>query len=188
LKYFILYDTEFTCWEGSLERNWNGKNEYREIIQVSALKIDEHFEIVEKINTMVLPIINPDLSEYCLNLTGLQQEDINQGNNYSDFNKQFNRFTDFGNINCWSWGNDVGVLYENDKINNTELSNYKKNHFDLRDIFMKKNIDIGTASSGQLARHFGITLDGHIHNAEYDTLSLYHSVLKFKEKINKYLY
>jgi inhibitor of KinA sporulation pathway (predicted exonuclease) len=188
LKNFILYDTEFTCWEGSLARNWKGNGEHREIIQVSALKINENLQIIDRINTTIKPIINPLLSEYCIHLTGLQQVDIDNSDNYSIFNEKFNKFTDYGNINCWSWGNDVNVLYENDNINHTELSNYKKNHFDLRTIFKMKNINIDNVSSGQLARHFGISLEGQAHNAEYDTLSLYHSIHKFQDIVTKYLY
>jgi len=171
-----------------MERNWSQDNEHREIIQVSALKIDENMRILEKLNVLVKPKINSQLSAYCINLTGLTQEDIYKGISYIDFNTKFNNFTDDGNINCWSWGNDVDVLYENDEINNTKLSNYRKNHFDLRQIFKRNNIEISDVSSGQLAKFFGIKFKGHVHNAEYDTLSLYHSVDKFRNKITKYLY
>ena len=36
----IIFDTEFTAWEGSLARNWNGPGEYREIIQIGAILVD----------------------------------------------------------------------------------------------------------------------------------------------------
>ena len=36
---FIIFDTEFTAWEGSMERNWSGENEYRELVQISAFRI-----------------------------------------------------------------------------------------------------------------------------------------------------
>ena len=28
---FIIFDTEFTAWEGSQERKWTGENEFRRI-------------------------------------------------------------------------------------------------------------------------------------------------------------
>ena len=34
---FIIFDTEFTAWEGSMERKWSGENEYKELIQISTL-------------------------------------------------------------------------------------------------------------------------------------------------------
>ena len=35
---FILFDTEFTAWEGSQNRNWSLCWEHRELISISALK------------------------------------------------------------------------------------------------------------------------------------------------------
>ena len=35
-KCAVVYDLEYTAWEGSLERNWGGPNEDPEIIQIGA--------------------------------------------------------------------------------------------------------------------------------------------------------
>jgi len=36
----IIFDTEYTAWEGAKERNWSGSGEHREIVQIAAVKID----------------------------------------------------------------------------------------------------------------------------------------------------
>ena len=36
---FIILDTEYTSWKGSQERNWSRKNEYKELVQIAAIKI-----------------------------------------------------------------------------------------------------------------------------------------------------
>ena len=36
---FIIFDTEFTAWKGSQERDWSGENEERELVQIGALKV-----------------------------------------------------------------------------------------------------------------------------------------------------
>ena len=36
---FIIFDTEFTAWEGSQERKWSGENEFRELVQISAIRV-----------------------------------------------------------------------------------------------------------------------------------------------------
>jgi len=69
---FIIFDTEFTSWKGSQERNWSGKNEYMELVQIGALKVkkgDNRLEIVEIFSIFVKPKINPILSQYFINLT-----------------------------------------------------------------------------------------------------------------------
>ena len=38
---FILYDTEYTSWEGSLQRLWTGEGEEREIVQISAILVKD---------------------------------------------------------------------------------------------------------------------------------------------------
>ena len=68
MKNYILFDTEFTAWEGSQKRNWSNDNEYREIIQISALKI-KNSKILDKLNIYVKPCINKILSDYIINLT-----------------------------------------------------------------------------------------------------------------------
>ena len=36
----IIFDTEFTAWAGSQERDFSGPNEYRELVEIGAIKID----------------------------------------------------------------------------------------------------------------------------------------------------
>jgi hypothetical protein len=36
----VVFDTEFTAWRGSMERNWAGPGEFREIVQIGAVRID----------------------------------------------------------------------------------------------------------------------------------------------------
>ena len=76
---FIIYDTEFTAWEGSQEREWSGENEFRELVQISAIRVKKKgntIAITKKLNLYVLPHINPRLSKYFTNLTGINQETL----------------------------------------------------------------------------------------------------------------
>lgn len=36
----IIFDTEFTAWEGSQDRNWSRPNEFQEIVQIGALLVE----------------------------------------------------------------------------------------------------------------------------------------------------
>ena len=35
---FIVWDTEYTSWEGSRETNWNNETDPKEIVQIGAQK------------------------------------------------------------------------------------------------------------------------------------------------------
>ena len=80
-KCVVVYDLEYTAWEGSLERNWSGPDEEPEIIQIGAIlmKFDGNtWAIDQEFVTYVKPLIRPRLSNYITKLTGITQESIDQ--------------------------------------------------------------------------------------------------------------
>lgn len=36
----IVFDTEYTTWDGAKERGWSNPNEHRELVQIAAQKIN----------------------------------------------------------------------------------------------------------------------------------------------------
>src|SRR5258708_3499146 len=111
--HFVLFDTEFTAWEGSMERGWKGPNEHREIIQIGALKVHGADLSEEDVfSRYVKPRINPRLSEYIIALTGITQEKINdEGVPFEIALEDFNRWS--RELPLWSHGNDLPVMKEN---------------------------------------------------------------------------
>ena len=95
-KSFIIYDTEFTAWPGSQERNWNLPNEYRELVAIGALKIKKEnnkYIIEDSLKILFIPRINSILSDYFVNLTSITNDEINKyGYDYKDGNEIFFRF------------------------------------------------------------------------------------------------
>ncbi|KKM06925.1 hypothetical protein LCGC14_1739050 [marine sediment metagenome] len=68
----IVVDLEATCWEDNKEK----QNSEMEIIEIGGVLLDPNFDILEKISVFVKPIINPILTDYCKNLTSIQQENV----------------------------------------------------------------------------------------------------------------
>ena len=179
-KKFILFDTEFTAWEGSQERNWSLEWEHRELISVSALKVElkeNKLSIIEKFNCLIIPSINYRLSDYIMNLTGIKQIDIEkEGISFKEFIEKFYKFSD--NLNLYSYGNDYVEIEENLNLNLIKTKKYydwKNKFFDIC-VFLKKNsIDTTKYTSGTVYKHFNIKPEKEIkvHDAEWDTYSLY---------------
>ena len=72
----VIFDTEFTAWEGSMQRQWSLDWEHREIIQIAAVKVEltlSGAQVVSSFNTLVKTVINPTLSDYIIQLTGIEQ-------------------------------------------------------------------------------------------------------------------
>lgn len=98
---FIVVDLEATCWKGKAPNQ-------SEIIEIGAVIVDEHKQIISEFSKFVKPNINPVLSEFCTTLTTITQSDINSAQNYPIVHKQFINWIEkwCGNNYCiCSWGN-----------------------------------------------------------------------------------
>jgi len=93
---FILFDTEFTSWEGSMQRMWSKEWEERELVQISAIYVEDLNTLNQTkfFSVYTKPQINPKLSDYFINLTGIDQITIdNYGLTIEEGIKQFCDFS-----------------------------------------------------------------------------------------------
>jgi len=91
----VVFDLEITAWEGSLARSWSGPDEFMEVVQIGAVKIDAAMPMAElaSFEVLVKPRKNPVLSDYFTKLTGISNADL-----MSDgipFEEALNRFAEF---------------------------------------------------------------------------------------------
>lgn len=89
----VVYDTEFTAWEGSAARDWSEPWESREIIQIGAVRLDvgRGYREVDSIEILVRPVTNPKLSAYVTALTGIDDSAIERAGVW--FSEAAARFT-----------------------------------------------------------------------------------------------
>ncbi|KAJ8663788.1 hypothetical protein O0I10_000062 [Lichtheimia ornata] len=87
LDYYLFFDVEATCEE-------NGGFEYpNEIIEFPIVLVDgKSFEKVDEFRSYVKPSINPVLSAFCKQLTGISQETVDDS---PDFIQVLNDFQEF---------------------------------------------------------------------------------------------
>lgn len=171
----IIADTEFTAWEGSMARNWSLPWEHREIIQIAALRIRlEGGELREagQFNELVRPRLNPSLSDYIQDLTGISQSLVDEHG--VDFPSCYRSFVDF----CGPaavlgfWGPDQEIIGENLALHGLGRLPAPWRVVDLRACFARAGHPAAGRSSGALAGHFGLSVPGHLHNALHDVRSL----------------
>jgi 3'-5' exoribonuclease 1 len=85
--YFLFFDVEATCIKDG------GFNYANEIIEFPIVLVDgTTFDIVDEFRSYVKPGINPILSEFCIELTGITQETVDQS---PDFVQVLNEFQVF---------------------------------------------------------------------------------------------
>lgn len=131
MKPQILFDLEATCW------NDNDKTRISEIIEIGAV----NFDTLSEFDVFIKPTINPILSEFCTNLTSIQQADVDNG---VDFVTGLNMFQDWiGTEDCEliSWGSydKKQILFECEHKNiQNNITKLLDNHVNLRLAFQDK--------------------------------------------------
>jgi len=77
-KYICAMDLELTCWDDK-STQFSTK---QEVIEIGVVVLDANRLIVEnQISRTVRPMYNPELSDYCKNLTGITQDEIDGSKN-----------------------------------------------------------------------------------------------------------
>jgi inhibitor of KinA sporulation pathway (predicted exonuclease) len=115
----VVFDVEYTAWEGSMARAWSEPWEYREIIHIGAVRLDtaNGFRETGSFEVLVRPVLNRSLSDYVSRLTGIT--DARLAESGWSFAEALGRFVDFiGNLRpLLVNGLDGVVLRENCRLN-----------------------------------------------------------------------
>jgi inhibitor of KinA sporulation pathway (predicted exonuclease) len=109
----VVFDLEFTAWEGSMAARWSRSREHTEVVQIGAVKLDARsLRTVDEFDMLVRPRINPVLSEYLVGLTGITNEALAARG--VDFITAYRAFLDFvGEARLWAFGRDDLILADN---------------------------------------------------------------------------
>ncbi len=93
-RFATVFDLEFTAWEGSMARRWLAPGEFKEVVQIGAVRLDaDTLEEVAALDLLVRPRINPVLSAYLEDLTGVTNARLKADG--FDFAEAYDRFADF---------------------------------------------------------------------------------------------
>jgi len=112
-KLLVVFDLELTCWE---------RGEYGdrvpEVIEIGAVKLDIlSGQIVSTFSTLVKPRMNPVLSEYCTNLTGIKQTDLKGVGQFPEAYAQFMNWVGTHHKHVLvAWGRDWDDLTRDCKL------------------------------------------------------------------------
>jgi len=184
----IIYDTEFTTWEGAMQRNWSGPGEHRELVQIAAQKINvQTSEVIDSFEVLVRPQINPLLSDYFVTLTHVTQEQIENNGVY--FDEAYTSFMQWSvGLQKYSFSqtqdssSDRGVLQENIRLYKLPVQLDESEFGTVTSVFQAAGLDTSQYNSGRLYQAFGLDLPGHQHNAMHDVDSIVASLFVVKEK------
>ncbi len=181
---FILYDSEYTTWEGAQERNWGGEDEHRELVQIGAIRVDgATLTETESLLIFVKPKINPDLSEYFTKLTGITQKAVDtEGTDFPSAILQFKKWC--GELPIYSFGiGDGEVVEENCKLLNIPCPFPRDQFNDVRKIFEAHGIPTEKYYSSTIVQAFGKTPVRIGHDALNDARTILDGLIALKASL-----
>lgn len=164
---FVLFDTEYTAWEGSMERGWSGEGEYKEVIQIGAVATSlETLSEEDAFSVLIRPVKNPELSAFIVALTGITQEDVDTRG--VALGEALGSFAEFiGELPAYSYGRDAVVIEENCRLIGTTYPFKHEQFFNIRPtiepLLEGLGIDIMQYTSGTLIQAFDTAPAAHAH-------------------------
>jgi len=116
---FAILDLEWTSWEGAVERRWSGPGEEIEIVQVGMAVFADTpgIEEIDSLEFLVRPRINPELSDYFIELTGITQQDLDKdGIDFSEALRHIEAFIGEDIRTIYSYGDDSRIVFRNCRL------------------------------------------------------------------------
>ena len=166
----IVFDLEFTAWEGSMRHRWLRPGEYREVVQIGAVKVDAvSLAVLDRFEMLVRPRLNPVLSPYLEKLTGICTEAVRAKGR--DFVEAYDAFLAFcGGAVTSAFGRDDLVFEENLRLYGVArpLPEFR----DALPWFGANGLETRGLHSCDIGPKLGVPFEGQTHNALADSLSI----------------
>jgi len=171
-KEIVIFDTEYTSWEGANKRGWDGPNEYKEIVQIGAVILNtETFKEEDSLNVLVRPVKNPKLSEYFINLTGIEQKIVDQeGLSLQEAVEKFRKWS--RGLKGYSFGSDWIVIKENCELIGIRFPFELEQFTNIIDVFENHGVSTKGYMSSTMPKAFGLEPPVGAHDALNDARSL----------------
>ncbi len=167
----VVFDLEFTAWDGSLAAYWMRPGEYKEIVQIGAVKVDRAFVPGERFDVLVRPRLNPVLSGYLQELTRITNEQIRaRGVDFAEAYKVFTAFAD--GLPVLAFGRDDLVLLDNIRLYGLKGLPPLPRFLDIRQWLHEQGIDVRGLHACDVGPAAGVPFAGQTHNGLCDALSV----------------
>jgi inhibitor of KinA sporulation pathway (predicted exonuclease) len=168
----VVFDLEFTAWPGSMEHRWLRPGEFREVVQIGAVKIDaETLAEVAAFDVLAKPRLNPVLSSYLEDLTGVTNAAVaERGVDFTDAYRAFVRLADGAPL--VAFGRDDLVLTDNLALYGLKDEPPLPPYINIVPWLVEAGIDARGLHACDIAEAAGATFEGRRHDALADARSV----------------
>jgi 3'-5' exoribonuclease 1 len=171
---YIILDLEATCWR---DRSLNNQHE---IIEIGAVKINGQREVIDEFNAFIKPKLNPQISEFCNELTTIEQTDIDGAGDFKTVISEFWNWIDLeSDYLLFSWGFYDKSQFTKDCELHQLSTDWVERHISLKHQYAQINsMRRPTGMKGALRRE-KIELDGTHHKGIDDARNISKIFLKY---------
>ena len=166
----LVVDLEATCADdGSIPA------EDMETIEIGACWIASDGSVIDRFQSFVCPIFNPQLTEFCTGLTGITQEQVNNAPRFPEAAALLRNFVQqyqTPNANWTSWGAYDNKQITRDSLRHGVTTPIPLPHLNAKKLFAKAQRigkEIGMAKACELTR---LGIQGTHHRALDDALNV----------------
>ena len=112
---YIVFDLEFNQgFDKSLNKTASNERCPFEIIQIGAIKLDHHFNIIDTFNSYIKPEVYKEIHPFIGKMTGITMSDVINAPNFPKVYKEFKKFISSKSPVLCVWGTgDLKELYRN---------------------------------------------------------------------------
>ena len=176
---FIVYDLEATCWEGRPPKK------VQEIIEIGALKIDPYGDVQGHFKRFIRPVLNPNLSLFCRQLTNIDQVDINRAKTFpvviEEFQDWIGFYDDEEYLLC-SWGRFDKIMLHRDAILHDLETDWTEPHINIKKQYHELKRLRRTRGLKYAVTAEGFEFSGEQHRAYDDAINLAQVFVKYLDE------
>lgn len=178
----VILDLEFTAWEDSMQHRWTRPGEFREVVQIGAVKLSPRdLRQIDEFDMLVVPRLNPMLSPFFSELTGITNDDLARRG--VDFITAFRAFLDFaGSGPVWAFGRDDLVLEGNLRLCGWQRQMSLPPYTNVVLWLLEQGIDMRGKHACDVAEAAGAEFSGRAHNALADARGVAAGIRALVEK------
>ena len=164
---YVIVDLEATCWEGS-------KVHDMEIIEIGAVLLcGISNQPISDYQKFVLPVENPQLSEFCKKLTTIKQSQIDTSHHFPDVFEEFLEWINQEEFILCSWGNfDMELIELECKRHSMSLPKNFMYHINLKDLYARAYSTKASIGFKQVLRKLDMEFEGTMHRGLDDARNI----------------
>jgi inhibitor of KinA sporulation pathway (predicted exonuclease) len=181
-QHAVIFDLEFTAWEGSMASRWSRPGEFTELVQIGALRVDaESFAVEAETDILVRPRLNSALSEYFVTLTGITNEELAvRGVDFAKAYDDFLRFADGAPIAAF--GRDDLIFVDNLKLYGIHDAQPLPCYVNVIPWLIANGVDPKGKNACDVGPLAGVAFKGQKHNALADAYSVLSGIKALVER------